>query len=97
MASLAFVTTLVDGSQTVNTASLNDADVTDVVTHALATLPDELDAEGKPLPRTPQWALKRIFEGFIAEHMAKVQAWRLKVAAAAAAAVAPIQVNLSSS
>ena len=93
MASIAFVTTYTDGSQTTHVASLSDEAVTEVVTHALETLPDENDAEGRPVPRTPQWAVKRVFEGFVAEHMAKVNAWR-EQKAKAAANVHPIQVTV---
>lgn len=96
MASIEFKITFANGAVSSKTASIADADAGRLVAWALATMPTQNDAEGKPIQKSAEWAVGRWIEGTVAETFAKVSAHEKNEAAKAAAeAVQPITVNLT--
>lgn len=95
MASIAFHVTMTDGTQMSRTASVSDADVGRIIGWALAYYPTEMDAEGQPLPKTPQWAVNRWIEAIVSSSFAKVAAYEEQQALAAAMATIPAPISVA--
>lgn len=96
MASIAFVITNTDGTQTTKTATVADSAVAQLVGWALATMPTQYDASGNPVQKDAAWAVSRWVEGVIADTFAKVNTYQTQIAAdAAAATVQPIAVQMT--
>ena len=88
--------TLTDKSTVVVNASIPDAAAAQIVAWLMATLPQQNDASGVAIPRTPQALIKQWEEGQMADAAAQASAWASEQAAkAAAAAVVPIAPTIS--
>jgi len=88
--------TLTDGSTVTINATIPDAEAGQIIAYLMTTLPQQNDANGAPIPRTPQNLIRQWEQGNIAANMAIVDAWIASQAVAAAAAGAQtIQVTLS--
>jgi len=81
--------TLTDGTIVTVTATIPDANAAQVVAYLMTTLPQQNDATGAPIPRTPPNLIKQWMQGNIASNMAPVNGWIASQAAAAASAAAP--------
>ncbi len=95
MASIEFKITATDGTVTSRTASVSDQDVGRLIAWGMETFANQNDDSGNPIPRTPEWVVKRWIEDVvgtafhsIAEHE------RAKAAQAAQAAVQAIPVEI---
>ena len=90
-ATMATTWTLPDGSQVQVSASLTDAHASEVLGWLNATLPQQNDAHGAPLPRTAANLIKQWEDGQLAEACASANSYLTQQASAnAAAAVVPI-------
>ena len=58
-------------------------------------VPDEMDADGKPLPRTVAWGLKRLTEAFLVETFSRMAMYEHTQALAAVAQPKPVTINLA--
>ena len=97
-ASLALTFTLPDGTALPMTAPIADQDAARLAAWVLAdtqSVPDEMDADGKPLPRTVPWALKRLTEAFLVETFSRMAMYEHTQALAAVAQPKPVTINLA--
>ena len=96
MATMDFKFTLTDGSVLTASAAIPDASVPDILAYAGATFPQQSDALGILIERTPENLIRQWMGGAISDFMARVHTFKQQQAAStAAAAVSPIAVTIT--
>ncbi len=95
MASIEFRITASDGTVTTRTAAVSDQDVGRLIAWGMETFADQNDSDGRPIPKTPDWVVKRWIEDVVGTaFIAIAEHERTKAAAAAQAAIRIIPVEI---